>query len=396
MLLNLHVENVGEEPVSLEAIRPVVVPPNGISNLGGSPRITQLRALRRGQFPVVHDGAHASLVRFNLPGPNVTLALGVLQSGTMNSKVNLVQSGDTWQGNVECLFEPPITLSKGERIQADPIWLSSSLPDPERVQQFYSWSLSAYPNEIDRRPLPNGWITVARGDSAENLYDAARKWKGSSLNHILIPGTWEGRPGSFEGAEPLFPRNMRNAARELRGLGMLPGITIDPLSVDGADSAWSAKSVDGTEWLNPSDNRARSFAIERVRRASNWGFDFFVVEPSLIPDEVLSFFDITRAQADSQAFEIVMEAAPESTVLPSSELQLEMNSPLWNDLAAETGWYKEYGVTAGPVRINIDKVDSLTPAIAAALRDYNGPVEFVGSPNANLRKQLNELFAEGS
>lgn len=391
LMLYLDIENTGSSPIEIAAIRPAVIGPDGIRNLGEGARVVQTHTANRGPFPVVHGGSHASLVRFELEQPKVTLALGVLQSGQIESRIELSSHRGAWQGYVECRFDPPVRLEPGARLEADPIWVSFAVSDPAQVQQVYSWAQSTVSRPKQRPSAPASWVTSEDGVSAEELYKAARHWAGTGVNHVLAPGTWEGRPGSLHGATPLYPRDMRGVVREIEALRMRPGITVDPLSVVGGDRAWTVLSEDGTSWLDVSNPEARQYGVARMHKVVEWGFQFFVVQPSLVPGKVLRHFGLTRAQADSAALEIVRKAAEGLPVFPSHALTLRNDVQRWREAADATGWLVEYGVVLGPVRFDVAGLAQVGDELGQAVSRFNGPIEFIGQPKAKVRRQLGEV-----
>jgi hypothetical protein len=102
---------------------------------------------------------------------------------------------------------------------------------------------------------------------------------------------------------------MKQVADTIRGMGMKPGITVDPLKIARGAAEWTALTDDGTRWLNPSTPKGREAGIDQLKGLVAMGYKFFVVERSLIPDGALRHFNMTRAEADLLAFEIMAAAA---------------------------------------------------------------------------------------
>lgn len=392
LLLHMDAENQGSAPITLRALRPVVVAGNTSAALPASLRADTLPLTRRGGFPVLREDRRGNLMYAYLGTQGTGLGVGVLQAGEMDSTVSLAPSGGSWQGNIECRFDPPLRLEPGVRVQADPVWVAFGMEDVSMVRQLYSWVLSTDAGSSRRLDLPPAWFTVANGESAEALYGAARRWAGTNILHALVPRGWEGRPGSLKGASPFYPQDLRQVAKELRARGLKPGITVEPLLAGGGKNPWTARSKDGVQWLNPLDKRARSHGIDRMKKVAGWGFEFIVVAPSAIPDSVLLHFNATRAQADSAAFEIAAAAAGDLPVLPASGLELHGKVPAWDRVGGATKWFDEYGLNAGPVRFNVDGLDAISPALRDAVAAFSGPVEIIGQPGTKVRRQISALF----
>ena len=267
----LDVKNLGENPVNIHAIRPAVIGPGGVTGISDQLRVTKVSTAQVSNVALFHDRQDASLFKFELLNAGVTFGIGVLQSGTMQSRVNLLPSGADWQGAVECVFTPPITLAPGKMLSADPLWVSHSVSDPHEVQQFFVWA-QAQQRKTGRGIIaPNAWVTVPSDAPATDLYAAARTWKDSNVRFAVAPLSWEGRPGSLDGATPNYPSDMKTFVKEVKAAGMQAGVSIDPLRIDKGDGDWSALSDDGTRWLNPTSEKARDAGIKHLRPAGEMG-----------------------------------------------------------------------------------------------------------------------------
>ena len=391
LLIYITLKNTGEEPIEIKEIRPVVCDPGTLNPLSEKTKITRLRIGHRGIFPMIHSADSASLIRFALSSPDVTFGIGFLQSGLTKSFIDLQESNGVWSGRAVCEYEPSLRIEPGESIGADPIWLSFSMAESGIVQQHHSWAESAGTPAFNVKAVPSGWITVEPQQPVTVLYEAARKWKGANVNHVLVPDGWEQRPGSLRGQSPSYPRNMENVATKLRSMGMRPGITVDPLAVVGAKKAWVKSGEDGTFWLDITNPRARDYGVLRMEKVAAWGFQFFVVKPSSIPDDVLRHFNITRAQADSYALQMAARAAGGRPVLPTASLTLGNDVLKWQRAASYTEYYEEYGLVAGPIRLRVDGLEKLSPALTAAIGQFSGPVELIGLPRKKVRRDIASL-----
>jgi len=184
---------------------------------------------------------------------------------------------------------------------------------------------------------------------------------------------------------------MEDVAEELRSMGMRPGITVDPLAVAGAKKTWVKNGEDGTSWLDVTNPKALDYGVLRMQKVVAWGFEFFVVKPSSIPDDVLRHFNITRAQADSYALQMAARAAGGRPVLPTASLTLGNDVLTWQRAASYTEYYEEYGLVAGPIRLRVDGLEKLSPALTAAIGQFSGPVELIGLPRKKVRRDIASL-----
>lgn len=393
LVLYMDVANVSDRPIDIAALRPAVLPAGSIRNLPAGHTVDRVRAGQRGIAPMADSKPYASLVRFELKQPPVTLGLGVLQSGKMESGVDLARAGDVWQGAVVSRCAPPRRIQPGERIEADAVWVSFGTPDPVLVQQFYSWAQTVTPGPLTGWAIPRGWVAAGDGASADGLLQLAQLWSGSPVNHLLVPATWEGRPGSLEAASPAYPKNMKELAERVKKLGMRPGLSLEPLEVDGGDASWTAPSPNGARWLNARHPEAWHYGVQRLVRTMDWGFDFYVVNPSPMPDEVLRGFGLTREEADTLAFEMVVAAAPGRPVLPAPTLTLGAGVEEWREVLESTYWLKEYGAAVGPVRVDTESISAIPDTLKRILEDFSAPIELVGRPASAIRAELGESLA---
>lgn len=392
LLLFVTMQNKSNRPIEIKAVRTVVFDPGCVDPLGAGTKVTRLSTGRRGIFPVMHEDDRASLVRFELDAPDMTLGIGLLQTGLTNSYIDLQSSEGSWSGSAECRYEPSLRIEPGMTVGSDPVWISFSLEEPRTVLQFHSWAEGAGTPTLNLEAIPPGWITIDEDLPVTALYEAAGQWDGSSIHYALVPAGWEERPGSLHGLKPLYPRDMHKVAVEIAKVGMRPGITVDPLAVSGAKKAWTVQSEDGTAWLDISNPDAFEYGMTQMQRVVGWGFQFFVVRPSLIPDEALRDFNVTRAQADSYAFQMVAQAARGLPVLPSADLTLGDDLRKWQQAASTTLFYKEYGLVAAPIRLRVDGLGDLSRALTKAIGQFAGPVEFIGNPKRKVRREIATLL----
>ena len=388
----LEIANKGDAPVDIAKIAPIVIGPGGLRNL--SPETTQ--SPRRfgvmGASPVFDTVGDSLFELLNDPVKKVTLAIGSLPVGRAASDVDLQQHEGKWQGGVTTTFDPPVTVAPGASLASDPAWIAFTIPKPSDVDMFYAWAQSNMPNAKSTKPVPDGWVTVADDEPLVMLRQAATEWNETGVDHVLVPVTWEGQPGSLEGAVPDFPKDMRSVASGFRDDGLTPGITVDPLAVQGGDNDWTAVSEDGQRWINPAHEKGMAFGVAQMQKVAGWGFDFYAVAPSHIPNEVLRHFNITRAQANALAFEMMTKAAGGAPVIGASRATLGASTDEWLLAAAATTRLREYSVVLGPVRFDAAKADTLTDELLTAMAFFGGPIELIGKPSPAVKESLARIF----
>lgn len=393
LLLKIVIKNTGETPVGIQSIQPLIFEAGGIAGWspGSQMRIRPLAI--RGGVPVV-DGSKAPLMTlFQDPVRKVNLVLGVIPYGRATSGTDFQSTGSTdWSGSIRCDFEPPLILERGESLESDPVWIAYGLADTDQMDHFYSLALIDLPRQPQNWECPRAWVTVEEEAGLTELVRRAQQAKDFGVNLALIPGDWEGRPGTMRGASPRYPGNMADAARALQQAGAIPGLTLDPLVTQGGSDKWAARSSDGQTWLDLSVDEAKEVARKRARNALDWGFRFLVVPPSAIPDEVLSHFRMTRMQADMMALVVTAEAAGAIPVLPSSAMSLTAVRDLWLKAAGTASRMAEHRVYPAPLRLDLTGLTELDQETSAALRLWPGPVEVVGAPGDRAREGLAQCF----
>lgn len=389
MFVTLTLSNVGDKPIEVAKICPFIVGPSGIRGLGKEVSATARHFSFRGPFPIFDSKGPVSFNIFHDSTNQIGFTLGVLPMGvsTANAEFKATEPG-VWRGEVACVYDPPIRIEPGKKIESDPLWLTTNTSSAAKADLDYSWATSVKPHPNYGPDAPNAWVTVDEGGGIDDLCRAINSWSGAMIKHALVPGDWEGRPGSLQGSAPRYPKNMEKAAAQIDAAGMKPGITVDPLLTDDAGSSYAAASSDGRRWVNVSDPDGRRRAIERMRKVAGWGFQFFVVRVSDIPSEVLKQFNMTRAQANSAALAVMAEAAGNRPVFPATSGSVGTTLDAWLEVAACSNRMAEFGVTPGPVRFAPGNPGVLDDAAVAAMLLFNGPIEFAGAPSDQLLKTL--------
>ncbi|MDQ1257566.1 MAG: hypothetical protein QG656_2172, partial [Candidatus Hydrogenedentes bacterium] len=390
----MKVENKSEKPVTISALRPIVFGPGCI--------VTQAVPLECVTWPFAIRGTHAVHMKdkpallsfFYDKAGTFCLAMGGLIHGTAVTGGTFAASGGSWQGAVSCSYEPALVVAPGASVESDPIWISTGETKAASVVPFYVWECrEENPPAEGTIDVPRCWAAAADDASANDVTALARAWSDGYIKHVLVPYTWEGRPGSMQGAAPRYPKEMSKVAADLRALKMTPGLALDPLVAVEGDSAWSALSVDGRRWLNVSAPEGRDECAKRIQKVIEWGFGFVVLQHSAIPDEVLQHFGMTRNQADWIAFEAGRSVAGKVAVLPSPSVTLGGDWGAWLEAANGAGAMDACQLYVGPVRLDAKGLAACDENLSAALRLFNGPIEVVGEPKKEAREDLGRALA---
>jgi hypothetical protein len=391
-VVRLEVKNEGTGPVEISKLGPIVVPPGSLKALNAKTTVNLRRFVMQGPCAVYSAEAAPYAVFMNDPEANVTLAFGSLTNGRADTAVDLQPFSGAWQGSVTSTFDPPVRVEPGQSLQADPVWICFTMPVPSDVDLYYAQAHTNFPKPSDPKAAPRAWVTVKDGESFAALQAARGEWSG--IDAALVPATWEGRPGSLEGASPDWPRDMKSVASQLHQGKTTAGITIDPLVVSGGKDSFTAKSEDGRLWLNPADADGMEFGVAQMKKVAEWGFDFYAVAPSRIPNEVLKHFNLSRARANALAFDMMLKAAGGAPVYAASRGALGDKRDEWLEAATATARLAEYSVVCGPVRLDGATAKNVDDETALAIAFCGAPIEVVGNPSESVRAAVAEAVSK--
>lgn len=388
LTLTVGLENTSNSPIEIAAIRPVVLRPGSVKKMNRGVTVKMAHATRRGEYSMVHGEGYASLIQFELDDPGMILGIGLLQSGEKDSRIEIERTGDTWAGGINCVYSPSIQVKPGQEIFSDPVWLTFTLNDPESVQQYHSWAEGVIVEPVNQEALPNGWMTMGENATADALLAEASKWAVPNVYHVLVPGNWSSNAGELEGAVPSYPKDMKKLARNIRNMSMKPGITVEPLRADSAPKNITIVAEDGSQWLDLSNPKALKYGAKRMEKMADWTYEFYVVEPSRVPDAVLQRMNLTRRAADMAALNMIRSGSGGYPVLPSPSVTLAGDLDDWQRAVQTTEWYEKFGVAAGPVRFRIGELTGVSSKLNDAIRGFSGPVEFIGSPKRKISRKI--------
>lgn len=389
-LIDVQLTNTSDAPIEISRITPVIFKPGSFSLLGQQAAYTERALTLLGAWPVFDpQGAPLSVMLRDDPA-NFTMVMGLMPNGQAVSRPRLYQAAGGWQGDVVCEFNPPVTIQPGQSISSDPVWICFALPDLEQVDILFAWTHSKEPRKYNAQDMLDAWATAPALEDASALYAAQKAWMGLGVRHTLVPDGWEGRPGSLAGATPRYPEDMRKVEQTIRKTGGFPGLTIDPLLTSGGGDAFTAVTDAGTRYVNLAHPDGYAHALERMRTVVGWGFDFYVVAPSQIPEQVLAHFGVTRRQSEALAVRVMEEAALGKLVYPAPRASLGADLAQWQQADAASQRMYEFAMAIGPVRMNA--ADAYSAELIEAITNYDGPVELVGVPSASARKSLAGVF----
>ncbi|MBW7863478.1 MAG: hypothetical protein H3C30_03570 [Candidatus Hydrogenedentes bacterium] len=398
VLMTLTLHNSSEMPVTVRRLVTASMNAGSISGFSAGATATGRHVTMRGGSPVFDKNSPPTRMVFHDPALDLNLGIGVLPNGRGRAGIEIQGAGGTWQGRIVTEYQPGVTIRPQETLESDPLWISLGMGQA-KTDQLYTWALNSLDWPVEKGDHPRAWVTVPDTEDFSGLKRAAKEAMSLGVLHALIPGNWEGRPGTMEGGAPRYPKDMTKAVKELRDLGCTPGITTDPLAVQGGSGDWAAKSADGQTWVNPAHPDGGAFLRKEMEKLIGMGFGFVVIEPSRIPDEVLAAFGISRTEADWRAIGAASAAAKGAGravfVYPSSAARLKAVRDEWLEAAGNTCRFAEYSLNIAPVRFEVSGLTGLDPELATAIRLWKGPLELVGAPAASGRADLAKVLAGG-
>lgn len=378
------VKNTSAVPLSLKSIRMGVMD-EGYVHLVQPARLHLDHTARRGNHLVPSKTNRATLAEFRAPGTSDGIfGIGLLQSGYMQSSLNFEKGKSGWSGTIASTFNPAIDIAPGKSAQSDALWVMFSATDSIMLHDIHGWAKGFVMPERDTKVYPNAWITVPSTSDSKMLMDAAGKSGVQGLNRVLVPAGWPSADDNM---------GLPELATALRRKRMIPGLTVDPLLVGSKSKGLTIMDTDGSYWIDLREAEAREHGIKQLRKIVNWKYGFFAVARSGIPDSVLDEMNISRAVADVVAFELMEEAAGVLPVMPTADLFLGNDEEEWTKLTKSTRANREFQVRTGPTRLTVDGIESLDPGVLDALESSVGPIEIVGSPSKEVKKQLGAILA---
>lgn len=394
VFIDIKVENVGTSEVQIAQIRPVVAETSVMQALSAQAGVRHRRILDTGGQPVPAPRQDATMAVIYDPAKPISFGVGLIPEGLARSVVQFKESDGNWNGDISCHYEPYKTLVPGEVLESDPLWISHGVPEPDRVDLYYSWVYSTLVSTPVRKFDTRGWFTLAGDQGLDAYVGAGARWKETGIDHVLLGRGWEGRPGSMEGAGARFPKSMKSAVSSLAQAGLQAGIAIDPLSAREGGNAWTAVSADGLAWLDPRQPEGQEALVEKMNTLKGWGANFVVVTPSLIPDEALAKLHLTRAEAQNVAYRAIRDAADPLPVFPSSISSVDDAVDDWLAAGSAVASMAVYGMTPGPLNCTLSNGANISPDLITAATFWPGPIEFSGTLNKRLQSDVVALVGE--
>ena len=276
--------NTGKKSVKIKMLVPWAVggPKSGALSLGAS--TDQAVILENGRPFPTNDDMPAKVVGNSLSNWNVavynadtqrSLIAGFITNARAYTRIRLERSEkaesayfDLFRG--ECVYDPPIEVQPGERLESEVLYLSVGESSPFEGLERYGAAFAAF-NQLKHRGafLPHGWDswnTKYKTDINEERMLAAldfvdRNLKRYGWEHFSMDSGWELGKGNWEPDAVKFPHGMKWFADQIHSRGMTAGIWIDPFTVDTRSPLAQAHP----DWLRAASSEARGILGENDR-----------------------------------------------------------------------------------------------------------------------------------
>ena len=384
----LLVANKREEPVTLTQIKPFIVGPGGIPQRDNRATLTMRNINARAGRPVFDRKQAPLIAQLRYSDTPIFVTFGIFPRGDAQHGLYLEPYDGAWQGRIESTYTPGLRIAPGEVHESAPLFITSHVESEANIDLYYAWALSTLqPAGLTIRS-PTTWVTVEDGEGLGALVSAVDAAKDAGITNALVPAGWERLPGSFAGAGGDYPSNPAEIASRLRSAGATPGITIDPLAVQGLKDDQVVRSADGQPWVDLRNDAARQAAIGNIRALIGKGFKFVAVQPSIITDMALEQMGMSRAGADRMAFDMATEAAAGLPVFPTAGETLGNDLGAWEEATRASNYLGDYHVLCAPIRIKASATGDLSPEVVEAMKGWQGPIEVLGPPKGELAKRL--------
>ncbi len=395
LFLTVKVTNQSANPRRILKISPAIIPSHAFEGLSESAVSCARPLMFRGPYPVYGPEGQGTALRVYDAARPVSLMLAFVPSGFASCVFKSPSGGSMQEGSFECDYAPAYVLQPNASVTSNPIFISFGFP-PAVAQSQYDYLLFNACAPAVSGELPRAWVTVPDTEGLTVLRAEVGNAVSAGITHALLPGNWEGRPGTLEGGAPKYPRNIAEAASSLRAAGCTPGVTVDPLLAHKSGGTWTAQSEDGQHWVNLNTAEGKEYTVSRLKKLLDKGFSFLVIAASTIPDAALEHFGLTRAQADAYAFAAANEAAISSKaiVLPSSAAKVPLTRDALLDVASATVQLRERNVGTAAITLQLAGSGSLDEETLQALQLVGGPLEFIGAPPRPAQGGLTRVLAQ--
>lgn len=395
-LVRIAVRNVGDQPIPLQKISPVVVPAGAMKALPSDALVSLRRPLSRAGFMYTDGAANTTLAMFRSKDTSFRLVLGMLSTGASEASLAFAEGEQGWAGELNSQYVPALVLRPGEAIESESAWVSASIESVADAMRYYAFVYSTLPRANQAWNLPRLWASPSAGQSFTDTIRYAGAMKGMGVNHILLPLGWEESPGAMKGNGKHFPGKMSDAAKALTAMEMAPGLSIDPLAVNAAAAPGAVFAAEGGAWANPFNPAGKALIEQRLATVKQWGFEFAVCANTAIPDAALNEFGITRSQAEREALAIACATVEAPRMAPPALSVADLTLDGVLNGIGELGAFTDMAMMPTPLRLNVEGAAKIDGDLLTALQLWPGAFQLDGTPSAGARAGIASLNASRS
>jgi Melibiase/Alpha galactosidase C-terminal beta sandwich domain len=239
--------NTGKKPVTIKALYPWCIgdPKDGAIILGTGTAQSKLLSDFVGAHPVLTSGPEkpsSSLALVNM-STNRSVVAGFLTGARASTSVTLnrtpAQTEDLYDWfRAQCVFDPPVTLNPGERLDSEVFYIALAESNPVRGVERFAKAVQVV-NQLPSQgvsPTQGWYMSSTSGPVNERsvlnmlgFMDANLKPYG--WTHLTIGSGWDDSSGSWMPDPAAFPRGIRPIADYAHQRGLTLGLEIAPFTV---------------------------------------------------------------------------------------------------------------------------------------------------------------------
>ena len=296
--------NTGKKPVTLKALYPWCIgdPTDGAIILGAGTSQAKLLSDFTGPHPILTSGPEkpsSSIALVNMTNSRSIIA-GFLTGNKASTSVAVNRSPDQKEDiydwfRAKCVFDPPITLEPGERVDSEVFYIALAEPNPIRGVERLAKAIQVI-NQLptqDISPTQGWYMNSSNGPLNERsvlnmlgFMDANLKQYG--WTHLTIGRGWDDETGTWNPNMTAFPRGLKPITEYAHQRGLTVGLEITPFTVP-VSSRWRR---DHPDWVTVPGQDSRDHLgvdmnildvtqpdvqshLEKLghRISTDWGFD---------------------------------------------------------------------------------------------------------------------------
>ncbi len=247
LTFDLTYTNNSKKTVTVVGISPLGIGSKGKGgvNLGGnSSEVFILQAPSEGN-PFVHIGHQAGTSPGHIaawsPSTGRALVAGFLTHRRSLGSLTLGQSAPNDAHHFDlfssvCIFNTPVTVAPGERLEAETLYLSIGQQDPRSALEAYvqaAQALEPFPTKANL----SGWLPSTVEQTSvplllENLATASQRMLPMGWTNLNLGREWSATPGAVEADPQRFPQGLAPIATAAHAAGLKISAQLEQINTD--------------------------------------------------------------------------------------------------------------------------------------------------------------------